>query len=191
MHASRFLKGTVIIGALLLVVMITARVTTSVATPGSDSFATAGEASVTTPGTASMMAASATLLPVGSENEMHVYKTPTCGCCSAWVDHVHEHDFVTTVDDLESLDKIKNDLGVPLRLRSCHTAVVGGYVIEGHVPGDVIRQLLAEKPDVVGIAVPGMPLGSPGMEMADASLHVRYDIIAFDRAGNMRVFATR
>lgn len=96
--------------------------------------------------------------------EMTVYKSPTCGCCRNWVEHVKRHGFGAVVRDTSELTAIKTSLGVPANLRSCHTAVVAGYVIEGHVPADVIQRLLRERPDVVGIAVAGMPAGSPGME---------------------------
>jgi hypothetical protein len=117
-----------------------------------------------------------------------VYKTPTCGCCTKWVDHILESGFRARVHDLPDLGRIKAQHGVPRALSSCHTSLVGGYVVEGHVPADVIRQLLAERPQGVGIAVPGMPLGSPGME---APRTERYDVLLFDDAGRIRVFAQR
>jgi hypothetical protein len=93
-----------------------------------------------------------------------VYKSPWCGCCEAWVDHVRAAGFAAEVHDVEDLAAIKRLAGVPDRLGSCHTASVSGYAIEGHVPADVIRRLLDERPAVRGLAVPGMPVGSPGME---------------------------
>jgi len=95
---------------------------------------------------------------------MTVYKSPWCGCCGAWVDHVRAAGFAVEVHEVEDLAPIRRMAGVPDALASCHTASVDGYAIEGHVPADVIRRLLAERPAVRGLAVPDMPIGSPGME---------------------------
>lgn len=113
-----------------------------------------------------------------------VYRDPTCGCCHKWVDHLRAHGFAATVNDAASMGAVKARLGVPKTLSSCHTAEIGGYVIEGHVPADAIKRLLSEKPNIVGLAVPGMPIGSPGMEGPDPEL---YDVIAFGPDGQ-RVF---
>src|SRR3954463_3825556 len=95
-----------------------------------------------------------------------VYKTPTCGCCKAWVEHLQKNRLTPTTHDLNDLSETKDTLGVPDALRSCHTAVIGRYVIEGHVPADLIKKVVAEKPaNILGLAVPGMPVGSPGMEV--------------------------
>lgn len=125
----------------------------------------------------------------GAPVRMVVYKTPTCGCCRAWVDHVQAAGFQVEVQDMPDVAPIKNEHGVPGHLGSCHTALVDGYVIEGHVPADVIRRLLRERPQVAGIAVPGMPAGSPGMEMGDRK--DPYDVIAFARDGKVSVFESR
>ena len=118
-----------------------------------------------------------------------VYKTPTCGCCRAWVDHLRDSGFrVETVDRVD-LTMVKSANGVPERLASCHTATVGGYVVEGHVPAEDIRRLLRERPAVAGLAVPGMPVGSPGMEVPGTRAD-RYDVLSFDRAGVTSVFAS-
>lgn len=98
---------------------------------------------------------------------MTVHKTPTCGCCSAWIDHMRAAGFTVEVHDMDDLAPVKTRLGVPYGKGSCHTAEVGGYLVEGHVPAEDIKRLLAEKPDARGLVVPGMPLGSPGMEMPD------------------------
>src|SRR5688500_16307127 len=95
---------------------------------------------------------------------MQVYRSPTCGCCGKWVDHVKAAGFSPAVHEIEDISPVKAKGGVPGNLQSCHTALIGGYVIEGHVPADVIRQLLTDKPNITGLAVPGMPIGSPGME---------------------------
>jgi hypothetical protein len=125
----------------------------------------------------------------GPPVRMVVYKTPTCGCCRAWVDHVQAAGFQVEVHDTADVTPVKNEHGLPQHLASCHTAIVDGYVIEGHVPADVIRRLLSERPQVAGIAVPGMPAGSPGMEMGNRK--DPYDIIAFARDGKVSVYETR
>ena len=117
-----------------------------------------------------------------------VYKDPGCECCARWVKHLSANGFVTTVRDSSDMASVKRTIGVPDALQSCHTAVVGKYVIEGHVPADVIKKLLAEKPAVMGLAVPGMPMGSPGME---GSPKQPYNIIAFERDGKTRVYVKR
>lgn len=118
-----------------------------------------------------------------------VYKSPTCGCCAAWVDHLRANGFRVTTVDREDLAPVKAAHGVGEHLASCHTTLVGGYVVEGHVPAADIRRLLRERPAVAGIAVPGMPTGSPGMEVPGARAD-RYDVVSFDRAGATRVFAS-
>ena len=120
--------------------------------------------------------------------EILVYKSPTCGCCRKWVDHMTESGFRPTVRDLPELSAIKRDLGVPIALQTCHTAMVEGNVLEGHVPADLVLKLLKEKPRAVGLAVPGMPMGSPGME---GSTRDRYDVLLFRRDGSSEVFASR
>jgi len=117
-----------------------------------------------------------------------VYKTPTCGCCGGWIDHLRAAGFEVEATDLESLARVKASNGVPRSLASCHTAVVAGYVTEGHVPAEDIRRLLAERPAVSGLAVPGMPLGSPGMEHPDATRHEDYEVLSFGPDG-IAVFA--
>jgi len=120
---------------------------------------------------------------------MTVYKTATCGCCHAWVAHVREAGFAVEARDVthSELAERKRSLGVDARLGACHTAVIDGYVVEGHVPAADIERLLGERPEVAGIAVPGMPLGSPGMDFDER--REPYDVIAFDGNGGLRVFA--
>ncbi len=115
-----------------------------------------------------------------------VYKDPDCGCCKKWVDHLREHGFRVTSHDTRDMDEVKANLGVPDKLHSCHTAVVNGYTIEGHVPAADIRKLLKSREKVRGLAVPGMPVGSPGME---GSRQDKYETIAFSRNGKSRIFA--
>jgi hypothetical protein len=98
-----------------------------------------------------------------------VHKTRSCGCCKLWVDHLRAHGFQVDVRDHDDLADVKQRLGVPMDKASCHTAEVGGYFVEGHVPAEDVRRLLTEKPQARGITAPGMPLGSPGMEMPDGS----------------------
>lgn len=116
-----------------------------------------------------------------------VYKTPTCGCCAAWVDYLKDNGFSVTAHDLDNLDAVKARHGLTdPRLRSCHTAVVDGYVVEGHVPAADIWRLLDKKPKITGISAPGMPQLSPGM----ASLEPRgYDVLSFDADGNIGLFS--
>ncbi|MGR8931730.1 MAG: DUF411 domain-containing protein [Gammaproteobacteria bacterium] len=122
-----------------------------------------------------------------SDKEITVYRSPTCGCCGKWIEHVKQHHF--SVKDIVSDDMqaVKQKFGVPANLASCHTAVVEGYVVEGHVPAVDIEKLLETKPDVVGISAPGMPMGSPGMEMGGRADD--FDVVSFDKAGQVEVFA--
>lgn len=117
-----------------------------------------------------------------------VWKSPTCGCCGGWVDHLEEEGFEVEVVDSYDLQAVKAEHGVTADLASCHTAVVDGYVVEGHVPAEDIRRLLAERPDVAGIAAPGMPVGSPGMEVEGRAPDA-YDVVVFTRDGERSVFA--
>lgn len=121
----------------------------------------------------------------GERPEVVVYKSPECGCCTGWADHVAANGYAVTTRDLPDLETVKKTAGVPAELQSCHTAVVGGYVIEGHVPASAIDRLLAERPSVRGLAVPGMPIGSPGMEGPDPE---PYDVMSFDKSGKTSVF---
>lgn len=115
-----------------------------------------------------------------------VYKSPTCGCCTAWVDYLKTEGFRVTVHERYALDDLKTKYGIQPRLQSCHTAEVGGYVIEGHVPADDIWRLLSERPGVTGLSAPGMPQQSPGM----GSIEPRgYDVLSFDADGNVGVFS--
>jgi hypothetical protein len=118
-----------------------------------------------------------------------VYKDPSCGCCANWVKHMSSNGFVATVRDVSNMDEIKRTMGVPSALQSCHTAVLGKYVFEGHVPADLVKKYVASNPATLGLAVPGMPAGSPGMEVGKIVDH--YDVIEFDRNGKTKVFAKR
>jgi len=116
---------------------------------------------------------------------IHVYKSPDCKCCARWVTHMEAAGFKVTVEDTTDLGAVKQRTGVALALWSCHTTVAGDYVVEGHAPARVVKRFLEEKPQVAGIAVPGMPTGSPGMEGPNPR---PYDVIAFDGKGNRTVF---
>lgn len=126
--------------------------------------------------------------PAPARPTVTVYKSPTCGCCTAWVEHVKRAGFRVVVHDTAVLDPVKAARHVPRALQSCHTAEVAGYVIEGHVPADLIDRLLRERPAVQGLAVPGMPMGSPGME---GGRRDAYQVLTFDRAGGTTVYANR
>ena len=148
---------------------------------------TAGEAAPT-PGDAPQATVTAEADAPQGATRMVVYKSPTCGCCANWVEHMRDAGFAVEVHDTADVAPVKHDHGVPGHLGSCHTAVVDGYVIEGHVPVEDIQRLLAERPEVAGIAVPGMPVGSPGMEMG--SRKDPYDVVAFTKGGGVSVFAS-
>lgn len=107
---------------------------------------------------------------------IQVYKSPTCGCCEMWVEHLAAHGFEVKAEDVADLDTIKQMASIPDHLLACHTALVEGYAIEGHVPAVAIQKLLVDRPAIRGLAVPGMPAGSPGMPSPDPE---RYDVITF------------
>ena len=117
---------------------------------------------------------------------IEVFKSPTCGCCGDWVKHLQASGFAVTVRDVGNASA-RARLGIPARLGSCHTAAIGGYAIEGHVPVREIKRLLAEKPAAKGLAVPGMPIGSPGMEQGDR--RDAYDVLLVRADGGTTVFA--
>ena len=121
------------------------------------------------------------------EPVVQVYKSPTCGCCSVWVAHLEKNGFTVNTTDVPNTGTIKQEQGVPRRLGSCHTAVVDGYLVEGQVPAEDIKRLLTDRPALKGIAVPGMPIGSPGMEGPNPQ---PYDVLGFDEQGNVTVFSS-
>lgn len=117
---------------------------------------------------------------------IHVYKDPNCGCCGSWIAYMRRNGFSVTVTDASDLAAIKRRLSVPERLASCHTAEIGRYAIEGHVPADVIKRFVAEKPvGARGLAVAGMPVGSPGMDVPGVAPDT-YDVVAFGNFGQRR-----
>ena len=119
--------------------------------------------------------------------EITVFKSPTCGCCKEWVDHLRKHAFTVVSKDTSDVSSVKRTAGVPSDLYSCHTAFVNGYVVEGHVPAGDIQRMLKDRPKIAGIAVAGMPAGSPGMEVG--SRKDPYSVMAFRRDGSSSVFA--
>ncbi|MDX2266185.1 MAG: DUF411 domain-containing protein [Hyphomicrobiales bacterium] len=125
------------------------------------------------------LAASAPLI-ADEKPKIAIYKSPTCDCCQKWADHLSAAGFATDVIDRGSLTALKTEWGVPTALRSCHMGKIDGYVIEGHVPAAAIKRLLAERPQAVGLAVPGMPIGSPGMEGGKPEI---YNVVLFGAAG--------
>lgn len=122
---------------------------------------------------------------------VEVYKSPACGCCKDWVAHLRAHGFTVTAIDVPAPGAYRSRFGMPAQYGSCHTARVGGYVIEGHVPARDIERLLAQRPDAVGLAVPGMPIGSPGMDGPEYGDRLdRYDVLLVRRDGSASVFAS-
>ena len=119
---------------------------------------------------------------------LQVTKSATCGCCKHWVEHMRKAGFTVEVREVDDVGPFAKRLGVPDKLRSCHTSQIGGYVIEGHVPAADVKRLLATKPKATGIAVPGMVVGSPGMEHGDHK--EPYQVVLFDKAGKTKVFAS-
>jgi len=117
--------------------------------------------------------------------EAIVYKSPACGCCTSWVEHMKANGFTVRVIEQHDIDVIKQRFGVPARLASCHTALVGGYVVEGHVPASAVKRLLQEKPAALGVSAPGMPVGSPGMAGPNPE---PFTVQLFDERGSTRVY---
>jgi hypothetical protein len=122
--------------------------------------------------------------------QMTVYKSATCGCCSKWVEHMKANGFDVKAIDVDDIDKVKRERGVPADAASCHTALVNGYVVEGHVPADAVQKMLKEKPAIAGIAVPGMPMGSPGMEVPGGQKEA-FNIVSFDKTGKTTIYQKR
>jgi hypothetical protein len=125
---------------------------------------------------------------VADRTPITVYASPSCQCCHRWVPHLEANGFLATVEKVADVTPIKRKLGVPESLWSCHTAMVAGYAVEGHVPADLVQRVLAERPAVAGLAAPGMPNGAPGMEGASKET---YEVVAFTTAGDTQVYAVR
>ena len=135
--------------------------------------------------------AGAMLWPVGVSRagitNATVYKDPNCGCCNKWIEHLTRAGFVVEAYNRDDMSAVKAELGVPRRLESCHTALIDGYVVEGHVPVSDIERLLLERPGGLGLAVPGMPIGSPGMEYGNE--REPYEVVLFRADGRQTTFA--
>ena len=123
--------------------------------------------------------------PSQASSDVQIFRTATCGCCLGWAEHMEQNGFSVDVIEVDDLPAVKARLGVPAELAACHTAEVGGYVVEGHVPASDIQRLLRERPQIRGLAVPGMPEGSPGMEGPHPE---PYAVLAFDAQGRSSVF---
>ncbi|MEZ5318168.1 MAG: DUF411 domain-containing protein [Vicinamibacterales bacterium] len=131
---------------------------------------------------APQLAVSQGALPV-----VELYKDPGCGCCTKWAEHLQDHGFTVRTTETPNLAAFNASHGVPGGVQSCHTALVGGYIVEGHVPASDIQRLLRERPAVAGLAVPGMPIGSPGMEVPGRQPQA-YDVLTFEKDGTTSVF---
>ena len=131
---------------------------------------------------------SATAGDVRQTHDVEVWKSPYCGCCAKWIEKMNTAGFKVRVHDREDLDVIKNKLGIPASMRSCHTAKVGGYIVEGHVPAADVHRLLQLKPKIIGLSVPGMPIGSPGMEVPSGEKE-RFKVYGMKQNGETSIFA--
>ena len=118
--------------------------------------------------------------------EITVYRSPNCGCCGGWVEHARKHGFKVEDIKTDDLEALKQKYNIPPELAACHTTIVDGYVMEGHIPADDIKRFLQEKPELAGLAVPGMPIGTPGMEAKD--IKQPFEVLAFNNRGEVEVF---
>lgn len=141
-------------------------------------------------GHAAIPAAVLGVTPAAGDVEMTVHLTPTCGCCGGWVDHMREAGYTVTTVYQDDLVEVHRRHGIPSDVVSCHLGVVDGYLVEGHVPADVVTRLLTERPKVAGIAVPGMVTGTPGMEHPSGHMDP-YDVVSFDENGVVGVYESR
>lgn len=117
--------------------------------------------------------------------EIVVYQSRTCGCCKKWVKHLEDNGYSVKSEFMDDVSEVKVQLKLPMNMASCHTALIDGYIVEGHVPATAIKKLLTERPAIKGISVPGMPMGSPGME---GSYKESYEVLAFDDKGNVEKY---
>ena len=118
--------------------------------------------------------------------EMTVYRSPSCGCCGVWIEHAQKHGFKIKDIKTNEMEALKQKYNIPAELASCHTTIINGYVMEGHIPADDIKRFLAQKPDMTGLAVPGMPIGTPGMEAKN--IKQPFQVLAFNDKGKVEVF---
>ncbi|HYG41970.1 MAG TPA: DUF411 domain-containing protein [Bordetella sp.] len=123
------------------------------------------------------------------DTQVRVWKAPTCGCCQDWIAHLHDNGFQVQVEEVPDTSAVRDQLGMPMEYGSCHTALIGGYALEGHVPAREIQRLLRERPMAIGLAVPGMPLGSPGMDGPEyEGRRHPYEVLLVRRWGLTRVY---
>ncbi|MGM0450190.1 MAG: DUF411 domain-containing protein [Pseudomonadota bacterium] len=122
-----------------------------------------------------------------TDQKLTVFASPTCGCCGDWIEHMREEGFETEKREVSNINRVKKEAGLPRSLASCHTAFIGGYLIEGHVPASDVKRLLREQPSAAGLSVPRMPVGSPGMEM-EGEGRDEFDVILFQDNGDQEVF---
>lgn len=129
----------------------------------------------------------APLVATADSGTVTVYKTATCGCCQGWAKHMRDNGFDVITRDVEStkLSRVKSHYRVPANLHSCHTAIVDGYVIEGHVPAGIVKRLITERPAAIGVSAPGMPAASPGMDIPSGG---PYDVVIFETGGDSRLY---
>ena len=189
MSSSRFARIQALAALAAGLLLAACTVTTSAPAPGATATDAAATESVpaaaTTVADAAPAEAAATPLQLPL---LTVHKTPSCGCCTLWVEHMREAGF--TVEEVveDDLGPIKQQLGVPYAKGSCHTAEVGGYLVEGHIPADDVKRLLAERPDARGLVLPGMPIGSPGMEHPDGRVQP-YTVELVRKDGSVEPFS--
>lgn len=190
MSTGRTTLAAVLVGVAAVAVIgfrVTRSDSTAAPTPVSGEVAAA--ASGAGPLAATAAATSSAAAPVPNGQHITVYKSPTCGCCEAWIEHLQRAGFQVNVRDTPDVGMVNANFGIPDKVSSCHTAFVGGYAVVGHVPADLIEKLLKERPKVAGIAVPGMPVGSPGMEQGGQK--DPYDVVLFTADGKTSVYAHR
>lgn len=180
-HATAARSLALLLGATILV-----------ACAGSGDASTTDESTATPPSSAGgapgAQTQAATLASAGAIDTLAVatWKTPTCGCCSQWVEYMRKHGYRVSATDVANVAPVKRQHGLPEDMESCHTSLIGGYVVEGHVPVEDIRRMLAERPDIIGIAAPGMPQGSPGME---TGIVQKYNVMAIGKDGSKKVWS--
>lgn len=121
----------------------------------------------------------------GEMTRMVVYQDPNCGCCGQWIEHVRAAGIEVEVRKTSDMQQVKRQNGMARNLQSCHTGMIDGYIVEGHVPAEDVLRMLEERPEIKGLSVPGMPIGSPGMEQGDPADYQAFDVVAFDGRGEM------
>lgn len=187
MNAKHTLFAAIALGSLTVMTACARTPDTATGKPSTPAAQTRPTSS-TTAGTAGNSAKKQSQRADASLPHMVVHKSASCGCCGSWVEHMRTAGFQVEVRESDNLNPIKERVGVPLAKGSCHTAEVGGYFVEGHVPAQDIKRLLAQKPDAKGLVLPGMPAGSPGMETPDGTTEP-YTVDLVGRDGSTTAFA--